>query len=92
MIKQEGDNRFAEGDLDGAMGLYKEALDLDGNNEYAFANIGLIHMKRGDYPLCIEFSSKALELVEAFMNDTKSFQRDNRLEVKILLRRGKAYE
>ena len=72
LIKQEGDNRFAEGDLDGAMGLYKEALDLDGNNEYAFANIGLIHMKRGDYPKCIEFSSKALELVEAFMCDSRA--------------------
>ena len=26
------------------------------------------------------------------MNDTKSFARENRLEVKILLRRGKSYE
>ena len=26
------------------------------------------------------------------MNDTKSFSRDNRLEVKILLRRGKSFE
>lgn len=26
------------------------------------------------------------------MNDTKEFSRDNRLEVKLLLRRGKSYE
>jgi len=26
------------------------------------------------------------------MNETRSFQKDNRLEVKVLLRRGKSYE
>lgn len=26
------------------------------------------------------------------MNDTKSFAKDNRLEVKVLMRRGKSYE
>jgi tetratricopeptide (TPR) repeat protein len=78
--------------MDGAMGLYYNALELDGNNEYAFANLGLIYMKKGDYNKCIEYSSKALALIDGFMNDTKSFQRDNRLEVKVLLRRGKAYE
>lgn len=30
--------------------------------------------------------------MDEFMNETKSFQTDNRFEVKILMRRGKSYE
>ena len=79
-------------DLDAAIDLYNEALRLDDKNEYAHANLGLIYMKRSDYQNCIEYSTRALEILDHFMNETKSFQRDNRLEVKVLLRRGKSYE
>ena len=37
---------FAHSDLEGALKLYTEALQIDDKNEYANANIGLIHMKR----------------------------------------------
>lgn len=72
--------------------MYEEALQLDDKNEYANANIGLIHMKRQDFPRCIEYSTRALDIIDYFMNDTRSFNKDNRLEVKVLLRRGKSYE
>jgi hypothetical protein len=52
----------------------------------------LIALKKQDYKGCIDHSTKALTLIEDFMSDTKTFSRDNRLEVKILLRRGKSYE
>ena len=65
---------------------------MDPHNEYAYANIGAVMLKKVDYEKCIEYSTKALTIVDYFMNDTKSFSRDNRLEVKLLLRRGKSYE
>ena len=52
----------------------------------------MIYIKRQEYQKCIEYSNRALEIIEFFQNDTKSFSRENRLEVKILLRRGKSYE
>jgi hypothetical protein len=49
-------------------------------------------MMKQDYLKCIEYSTRALTLLDEFMNETKSFQTDNRFEVKILMRRGKSYE
>lgn len=45
-----------------------------------------------DHDKCIEYSTKSLEILNGFLDDTKSFQKDHRLEVKILMRRGKSYE
>lgn len=75
-----------------ALEKYEEAKEVDPGNEYAWGNIGLIYMKKQDYEKCIEYSTKALELINNFQNDTKAFQYENRLEVKLLLRRGKSYE
>lgn len=47
---------------------------------------------RQDYEKCIEYSTQALQLLDDFLADTKSFSKENRLEVKILMRRGKSYE
>ena len=49
-------------------------------------------MMRQDYDKCIEFSTRALAIIDDFLNETKSFSKENRLEVKILMRRGKSYE
>lgn len=65
---------------------------MDPFNEYAYANIAAICMKRSNYKDCIEHSTQALQVINHFMNDTKSFGRDNRLEVKLLQRRGKSFE
>ncbi len=61
-------------------------------NEYVIGNLGLIYMMKQDYQKCIEFSTRALEIIEEFHSDTKLFSKENRLEVKILMRRGKSYE
>ena len=91
-VKQEGDWEFYKERLDEAMAKYEEALTEDKENEYAVSNIGLIHLKRREYDKCIEMSTKALAILENFQNETKAFQQNNALEVKILLRRAKCFE
>ena len=91
-IKQEGDWEFYKERLDEAMTKYEEALTEDKENEYAISNIGLIHLKKREYEKCIDMSTKALAILENFQSETKSFQQNNALEVKILLRRAKCFE
>lgn len=69
----DGDMMFAASDLNGAYEKYEEAMKLDSHNEYATANLGLIHLKRQEYTKCIEYSTRALDIIEAFQSDTKSF-------------------
>jgi len=83
---------FYKSDLPGALAKYEESLEVDKENEYAIANIGVIHLKKLDYSKCIDYSSRALSLVEGFQTETKSFSKINILEVKLLLRRAKSYE
>ena len=45
-IKQEGDKLFVGEDMAGALKKYEEAVDLDSRNEYAWANLGVIYMKK----------------------------------------------
>ena len=54
--------------------------------------MGVIYLKKIDYDNCINVSNKALDLVNNFQNETKSFASNSVLEVKILLRRAKSYE
>ena len=91
-MKTEADILFAETKLDQANELYEQCLEIDPSNEYIYANIGLIHMMKQDYHKCIDHSTKALDIIDEFMNDTKSYSKENRVEVKILMRRGKSYE
>jgi tetratricopeptide (TPR) repeat protein len=91
-LKAEADLKFAESNLDEAVKLYEDCLEIDPQNEYVYANLGLIYMMRQDYNKCIEYSTKSLDIIEDFLNDTKAFTKENRLEVKILMRRGKSYE
>lgn len=67
-------------------------MEIDPHNEYALANISVIHLKKQDYEQCLEWTNKALLQIEAFHPDTKEFQQDNTLEVKLLQRRAKCYE
>ena len=71
-VKVEGDKRFNEGILDAALSKYEEANQMDPNasNEYALGNIGLVYLKKADYKKCIEETSKALEVINRFLNDT----------------------
>lgn len=90
-IKFQGDALFYQENLDGALEKYHEALERDPNNEYCLANISVIHMMKQDHEKSIEFGSKALDIIDGFQNETKSFSRQNTLEIKLLLRRSNAY-
>ena len=67
-------------------------MEIDRTNEYALSNISVIHLKKQDYEQCLEWTNKALQRIEGFHPDTKEFQQDNTLEVKLLQRRAKCYE
>lgn len=67
-------------------------MEIDPTNEYALSNISVIHLKKQDYEKTLEWANKALQYIEAFHPDTKEFQQDNTLEVKLLQRRAKCYE
>jgi tetratricopeptide (TPR) repeat protein len=91
-VKLSGDLAFARNQLDEALENYRKALELDVTNEYVLSNISVIYLKRQDYENCMIWTNKALELIEGFQPDTKEFQPDNTLEVKLLQRRAKCYE
>ena len=91
-LKLKGDIAFAHGHLSDALASYEEALELDASNEYCLSNIGVIYLKRGDYDKCLEYTERALFIIECFHPDTKEFMKDNRLEIKLLMRRSKCYE
>jgi tetratricopeptide (TPR) repeat protein len=92
-LKAQADKFIIEStNLDEALKLYEEASELDPYNEYAYSNMALVYLKKNNYEKCIEFSNKALEIVQTFMDDTRSFSKDNILECKLLQRRGKSFE
>ena len=78
--------------LSDSLEQYFKALELEPANEYAMSNIGVIYLKRQDYENCLKFTSQALDIVDNFHSDTKEFQRDNTLEIKLLQRRAKCYD
>ena len=65
-VKQEGDYMFYKEQMDEAMAKYESALEVDKENEYAIANIGVIHLKRAEYVQCVEHTSRALAVIEQF--------------------------
>lgn len=91
-IKLQGDIFFARNLLDDSLKAYERAIDLDPLNEYALSNISVIHLKRQNYNKCLEYTIKALTIIEEFQSDTREFNRDCMLEVKLLQRRAKCYE
>lgn len=91
-VKTEGDRCFFREDYSGAVEKYEESLEVDKENEYSVANISAIALKKLEYTKCIERTTDALEIIERFQDDTKSFSTQNELEIKLLLRRSKSYE
>jgi len=90
-LKYKGDQCFYQEKLDEALLEYTNALEKDKENEYALGNIGLVYMLKSDHEKCIEYSTKALEAIDRFQNETKSFSKQNVLEIKIRLRRARTY-
>ena len=56
-LKTEGDLKFSDSNLDEALELYKQCLEIDPLNEYVIGNIGLIYMMKQDYEKCIDYST-----------------------------------
>lgn len=65
-IKGEGDKEFYKENMDKAVAKYHEALEVDQENEYALANIGVIHLKKLEYDESIDYASKAIQIVNTF--------------------------
>ena len=49
-----------------AYNFYQKAVQEDKENEYALANIGVIHLKSLEYKESIEISSKAIDVITNF--------------------------
>lgn len=65
-LKQEGDLKFADSALDEAIEIYNQCLELDPLNEYVVGNLGLIYMMKQEYQKCIDFSTRALDIIDEF--------------------------
>ena len=91
-MKLQGDILFARNLMDESLEKYFKALELDPMNEYALSNIGVIYLKRFDFDNCLKFTSQALSIIEEFQSETREFQRENILEIKLLQRRAKCLE
>ena len=66
--QQPGDDSFARavklhqsGDLDGAIGAYKEFLEKHPESVEARSNLGAVYARKGDYGRAIEEYKRALE-------------------------------
>jgi tetratricopeptide (TPR) repeat protein len=62
-IKAEGDRFFYNEDIESARTKYHAALDEDQENEYALANLSVIHLKKLEYDESIQFANDALAVV-----------------------------
>jgi tetratricopeptide (TPR) repeat protein len=65
-LKADGDRFFYHEKQNDALAKYHEALKEDDENEYALANIGVLHMKKLDYDQSIDYASRALNIVTNF--------------------------
>lgn len=90
--KLQGDICFARNNLDESLKHYTKAIEIDPLNEYALSNIGVIYLKRQNYDECLKYTNTSLQLIEEFHNDTREFNKETNLEVKLLQRRAKCYE
>eukprot|EP00826_Nyctotherus_ovalis_P019980 TRINITY_DN16232_c0_g1_i7.p1 TRINITY_DN16232_c0_g1~~TRINITY_DN16232_c0_g1_i7.p1 ORF type:complete len:668 (-),score=237.84 TRINITY_DN16232_c0_g1_i7:135-2138(-) len=88
--KEEADKLLMDAKLLEALEAYKAIPNHA--NEYIYANMSLAYLKLGSYEQCIECVEKALLIVRSFQKDTYSFEPDHKLEVKLLLRRGKSFD
>ena len=48
-IKHKGDALFYQEKFEKAVEKYEEALEVDKENEYAIANIGVVHLKKQEH-------------------------------------------
>lgn len=58
-LVQEGDLALTKGDLDGAMGFYEQAVQVDGYNGSAFLGLAKVWLQKNAPKRSLEFAKKA---------------------------------
>src|SRR5581483_7020845 len=61
-LNQNGEKAYHSGDLEGAINLYRQAIDADPNYGQAYSNLGLAYQKAGRAAEAIWADRKALAL------------------------------
>lgn len=61
-LNTQGETAYHAGQLDQAIGLYRQAIDLDGNYGQAYSNLGLAYQKAGRTAEAIWANRKAIAL------------------------------
>jgi tetratricopeptide (TPR) repeat protein len=84
---QQGDRAFAEGDFNGAVAAYTQALQLYNLNDYVYYNRGNAYRKLKDYKNAIADYTKAIQLNPqnsfAYLYRGMMYQADNAAEAAI---------
>jgi tetratricopeptide (TPR) repeat protein len=80
VLKNEGDDWYAKGDLQMALNKYLQSIDLDDENELSYANLAQVCLKLRQEEACLQYCDKALDLIT----------HNKKLKCKVLLRKAKA--
>lgn len=92
-FKEKADFELKSKNLTEAKALYATILNYDKTNDKVLSNMALISLKDEDYYKAISYCSDILKNIKKFKdNISSSFKMDLNFEIKILLRRAKAYE
>jgi tetratricopeptide (TPR) repeat protein len=78
-FKAEGDEFYSKGLYETALEKYQQSIQIDDENEVAYANLAQTFMKLNDEASCLKHCDKALELIT----------HNKKLKVKVLLRKAK---
>ena len=65
-IKIDGDREFYHEKMNDAYEYYEHATNVDKENEYALANMGVIHLKKLEYKESIDYATQAIEIINNF--------------------------
>jgi len=65
-IKADGDREFYNEKMNAAFKKYEEAVVEDSENEYAYANMGVIALKNVEYLESIDITTKAIDIINNF--------------------------
>ncbi len=63
---EAGYRRYGAGDVDGAIAAFRQALGVDANDPYAYANLGLALIDKGNLPEAAAALEKAISLIDAY--------------------------